>query len=189
MTGSYADRLNVMRRYWNFFYALFCLTKLGFGHMMCAVHIDMLCHRWVDDNLPRLWLGQIPVDANVIDKQPKSASRQQTPLSALACEQTQQQATGLFTPFIKTEQLFLLEGFTSPTVPDKNKCLRFYLPPQRLKNFALISVSDRDFTRVTRGDQQWFGEQSPSPILHKEPNTVCLGSGPSLDRGAAMSIV
>ena len=77
----------------------------------------------------------------------------------------------------------------APTVLDKNKCRHFYLPVQRLRNFALISVRDRDFMRVTRGDQQWFGEQSPSPILHKEPNMVCLGSGPSLDRGSVMSIV
>lgn len=73
----------------------------------------------------------------------------------------------------------------------KNKCPLFYLLLllQRLKNFALISASDRDFMQVTWGDQQWFGEQFPRPILHKEPNTVCLGSGPSLDRGAVMSIV
>lgn len=101
-----------------------------------------------------------------------------------AYEQPEQQAGVLFK---NPEKPFLLESFTSRTVPDK-KCLCFYLPIQRLKNFALISVSDRDFMRVTQGDQQWFGEQSPSPILHKEPNTVCLGSGPSLDRGAVMSI-
>lgn len=114
--------------------------------MMCVV-LELLCHWWVDDNLPRLWLGQIPVDANVIDKQPKSASCQQMLLNTFAHEQAKRQTTGLFTPFSNPEQLFLLEGFTSPTVLGKNK--HFYLLLQRLKNFALISVSDSDFMQVT----------------------------------------
>lgn len=88
--------------------------------MMCVVLVS-LCHWWVDDNLPRLWLGQIPVDANVIDKQPKSASRQQTLLSTFTYEQPEQQATGLFTPFRNPEQLFLLEGFTSPNSSEQKQ--------------------------------------------------------------------
>lgn len=104
----------------------------------------------------------------------------------------EQQAAELLTPFQSSgAALFPPEGFrvTDGSEAEKNKCVLFYLPLQRLKNFALISVSDRDFMWVTRGDRQWFGEQSHSPILHKEPNMLCLGSGPSLDRGTAMSIV
>lgn len=54
------------------------------------------------------------------------------------------------------EQLFLLEGFrlSDSSEGEENKCVLFYLLLQRLKNFALISVSDRDFMRVTRGDRQ-----------------------------------
>lgn len=153
--------------------------------MTCVVS---LCQKWIDDKLPRRWLWQIPVDANVIDKQPKSVSRQQTPLSTLAHKQTEQQATGLFTPLlgILSSCFSSLWKVSHPqqfrTKKEKKKQVSVLLSTaQRLKNFALISVSDRDFMRVTRGDQQWFGERSPSPILHKGPNTLCLGSGPSLD--------
>lgn len=179
---------------WNFFYALFPLIKLGFGHMT-RVALVSLCHRRVGDNSPRLWLGQIPVDANVIDKQPEVSV---TPAGAgcrvlLPTSRLSDKLWRLFTPFffVKSRAGVRPGRFQSPTVvgKKKTKCLWFYLLLQRLKNFALISVSDRDFMQVTWGDQQWFGEQSPSPILHKEPNTLCLGSGPSLDRGAAMSIV
>lgn len=69
--------------------------------MMCVVLV-LLCHWWVDDDLPRLWLGQIPVDANVIDKQPKLVSRQQTLLSMFAYKQTEQQTTGLVYTFYKS---------------------------------------------------------------------------------------
>lgn len=68
---------------------------------MCVVLV-LLCHWWVDDDLPRLWLGQIPVDANVIDKQPKLVSRQQTLLSMFAYKQTEQQTTGLVYTFYKS---------------------------------------------------------------------------------------
>lgn len=88
--------------------------------MTCVVLVS-LCHWWADDNLPRLWRGQIPVDANAIDKQPKSASRQKTLLSTFAYEQAKQQAAGLFTPFVNPEQLFLLEGCTSPAVQSKKQ--------------------------------------------------------------------
>lgn len=55
---------------------------------MCVV-LELLCHWWVDDNLPALWLGQIPVDANVIDKQPGWCRR--TLLSTSAYEQAKRQ--------------------------------------------------------------------------------------------------
>lgn len=178
---------------WNFFYALFPLIKLGFGHMTRVVLVS-LCHRRVGNNSPRLWLGQIPVDANVIDKQPEVSV---TPAVAgcrilLPPSWLSNKLRRLFTPFlckIQSRCSSWKVSISNSCGQKKNKCLWFYLLLQRLKNFALISVSDRDFMQVTWGDQQWFGEQSPSPILHKEPNTLCLGSGPSLDQGAAMSIV
>lgn len=82
----------------------------------------------------------IPVDANVIDKHPKSAARA-----------TSGGAVDAF-----SELVFPPEGFhvTEGSEGEKNKCVLFYLPLERLKNFALISVSDRDFMWVTRGDRQ-----------------------------------
>lgn len=110
---------------------------------MCTVLVP-LCHQRVENILPALRLKKIPVDANVIDKQPKSAERATS--------------GGAVDSVFKTppEQLFLLEGFrlSGSSEGEKNKCVLLYLLRQRLKNFALISVSDRDFMRVTRGDQQ-----------------------------------
>lgn len=83
---------------------------------MHVVHIDIARRWWLDDNLPRLWLRQIPLDENVIDKQPKPVSDRQRLLSTAACEQTTQQATPLFTPFTNPEQLFLLELFWTKQV-------------------------------------------------------------------------
>lgn len=151
---------------WNFYYALFSLIKLGFGPVMCTVLVS-LCHRRVEDILAVLQLRKIPVDANVIDKQPKSV---ESATSRGADD-------GVFKA--PPEQLFLPEGFrlSDSSEGEEIKCVLFYLLLQRLKNFALISVSDRDFMRVTRGDRQWFGKQSPSSILHKEPNMLCPRSG------------
>lgn len=148
----------------------------------CARYILIsLCHRWGDDNSTGfIEPGQIPVDADVIDKQPAATSRRQTTSESLLGLQTSSatscRAVHAFTPRPKTlSSRFPWTVLLSPTVVDKNKCVHFYLPVQRLENFALISGSDKVFTWVIWGDQQWFREQSPSPILHKEPNMVCLG--------------
>lgn len=62
--------------------------------------------------------------------------------------------------------------------PEKTERLWLYLLLQRLKNFALISASDSETSRRSpEVDRQWFGAQSPSPILHKGPNTLCPGVG------------
>lgn len=162
---------------WNFLHALFSLTELGCGHIVCMVHTDIalsLVGGWqlaltVAMANPCWWtrywqITRVGVAAALSP--------------AVLCERAARRAAVYACFSCKVLHLH------SSRLVSACICRR-----RRLKNFALISVSDWDFMRVTRGDQQWFGEQSHSPILHKEPNTVCLGSGPSLDRGAVMSIV
>lgn len=101
MTGSYADRLNVMRRYGAPpeipFYALFLpphLIKLRFGHIKRRAReaaAVSLCRR-------RLGQRKIPLDANVIDKQPGASVK--PPKHFRPHGPSQQQATGAVYTFL-----------------------------------------------------------------------------------------
>lgn len=100
MTGSYADRLNVMRRYGappeNPFYALFLptpthLIKLRLGHMKKTCKAAPV-------SLRRRRLGQrkILLDANVIDKRPGVGMKPARCFCPTGRASDKQQ--GLFTP-------------------------------------------------------------------------------------------
>lgn len=65
---------------------------------------------------------------------------------------SEQQAAKLFTPFSDPHQPFLLQVSHLPLFGGKQVSV-LLSAVQRLKNFALISASDRDWRQVSRGDQ------------------------------------
>lgn len=104
---------------------------------------------------------------------------------------------GLFTPcffsfffFFPSVKIQSRCSTSNSRWPEKTECRWLYPLLQRLKNFALISASDSETSRRSpEVDRQWFGAQSPSPILHKGPNTLCPGVGTLFISGRRVSIV